>query len=128
MSRARMSDANAESVAGAAYTKRPMLARAFLAFAVLPGVVAYLVPLLLAWSVLRIRTFQWLALVPLLLGTAVLMWCVREFFVRGKGTLAPWDPPRQLVATGPYKWSRNPMYVAVSLVLIGWALGFRSIP
>ena len=104
-----------------------MLARAFLAFAVLPGLVAYLVPLLLAWSVLRIRTFQWLALVPLLLGTAVLMWCVREFFVRGRGTLAPWDPPRQLVATGPYKWSRNPMYVAVSVVLAGWALGFSSI-
>jgi protein-S-isoprenylcysteine O-methyltransferase Ste14/pimeloyl-ACP methyl ester carboxylesterase len=104
-----------------------MLARALLAFAALPGLVAFLVPLLLAWMVLRIRTFHWLALIPLALGTAVLVWCVREFFVRGRGTLAPWDPPRQLVATGPYRWSRNPMYVAVSLVLVGWALGFGSI-
>jgi pimeloyl-ACP methyl ester carboxylesterase/protein-S-isoprenylcysteine O-methyltransferase Ste14 len=107
-----------------------MLARALLAFLALPGVVAYFVPLLLARLVLRNKSFQFqwgLALVPLLLGTGVLLWCVREFFVRGKGTVAPWDPPRQLVASGPYRWSRNPIYIAVSLILIGWALGFGSL-
>jgi hypothetical protein len=54
------------------------------------------------------------------------LWCVREFYVRGKGTLAPWDPPRHLVASGLYRFSRNPMYVSVSLILLGWAMGFRS--
>jgi protein-S-isoprenylcysteine O-methyltransferase Ste14 len=34
--------------------------------------------------------------------------------VRGRGTLAPVDPPRELVATGLYRWVRNPMYVASS--------------
>ena len=44
----------------------------------------------------------------------------------GKGTLAPWAPPRELVVTGLYRYSRNPMYIAVVLVLAGWALGSRS--
>jgi protein-S-isoprenylcysteine O-methyltransferase Ste14 len=55
-----------------------------------------------------------------------LLWCVGAFYFDGRGTLAPWDPPRSLVVTGVYRLSRNPMYVAVVLVLWGWALGFRS--
>ena len=47
----------------------------------------------------------------LLPGIGLLLWCVREFYVRGKGTLAPWDPPRHLVASGLYRISRNPMYL-----------------
>ncbi len=61
--------------------------------------------------------------VPLLgLGTVLLLWCVRDFYVAGRGTLAPWDPPRHLVTVGLYRVSRNPMYLAVLLVLTGWAI------
>jgi len=56
----------------------------------------------------------------------LLLWCVRDFYLAGKGTLAPWDPPRHLVVVGLYRVSRNPTYLAVSLVLIGWAIGYRS--
>jgi protein-S-isoprenylcysteine O-methyltransferase Ste14 len=56
----------------------------------------------------------------------LLLWCVRDFYVVGKGTLGPWDPPRNLVVTGLYKLSRNPMYIAVVLILIGWAMVFRA--
>jgi protein-S-isoprenylcysteine O-methyltransferase Ste14 len=59
-------------------------------------------------------------------GSALLLWCVREFYVSGKGTLAPWSPPRHLVTGGLYRVSRNPMYVAVATVLIGWSLWFAS--
>jgi protein-S-isoprenylcysteine O-methyltransferase Ste14 len=59
-------------------------------------------------------------------GTAGLLWCAREFYVAGRGTLAPWSPPLTLVSSGPYRWSRNPMYVAVLVTLIGWAVAFRS--
>jgi protein-S-isoprenylcysteine O-methyltransferase Ste14 len=59
-------------------------------------------------------------------GTVLLLWCVRNFYVVGRGTLAPWSPPQALVKTGPYRLSRNPMYVAVSLILCGWAIGFES--
>ena len=59
---------------------------------------------------------------------AVLLLTVREFYVAGRGTLAPWSPPRTLVTSGLYRYTRNPMYVGVLLILCGWAIGFRSWP
>lgn len=67
------------------------------------------------------------ALGPLGLGLLLLLWAVRDFYVIGRGTLAPWAPPGRLVRTGVYGISRNPMYVAVTLILWGWAWGFRSL-
>jgi protein-S-isoprenylcysteine O-methyltransferase Ste14 len=103
-----------------------VLPRALIAFLALPGVVAYLVPLLLAPADPRDTSWRWVGLIPLVAGSAFLLWCVREFYVSGKGTLAPWSPPRHLVSSGPYGRSRNPMYVAVASVLVGWALLFVS--
>jgi pimeloyl-ACP methyl ester carboxylesterase/protein-S-isoprenylcysteine O-methyltransferase Ste14 len=103
-----------------------VLLRAALAFLALPGVVAFFVPLALA-ATREGPPFRWAALVALLPGAALLLWCTREFAVKGRGTLAPWDPPRRLVASGIYGLTRNPMYVAVSLVLLGWAIGFASL-
>jgi protein-S-isoprenylcysteine O-methyltransferase Ste14/pimeloyl-ACP methyl ester carboxylesterase len=105
-----------------------MIVRALLAFLALPGLVAFVVPLLLGWPALRDGSFAWIGLVALVPGVALLLWCVREFLVNGKGTLAPWDPPRHLVTSGAYRSSRNPMYVAVTLVLLGWTIGFASWP
>ena len=109
--------------------KRLLLLRAVAAFLALPGVVAILVPLLIVSPMIRDGVpFRLIALVPLVLGLGLLIWCGRLFFAQGKGTLAPWDPPRQIVVSGPYAFSRNPMYVAVVLILLGWALGFHSWP
>jgi protein-S-isoprenylcysteine O-methyltransferase Ste14 len=105
-----------------------LLARAMLAFLVLPGVVAFLVPLLLLAPGDLSSFSNALGLIPLGLGVVLLLWCVREFYVVGGGTLAPWAPPHELVVTGLYRFSRNPMYIAILLVLWGWALGFRSWP
>jgi len=55
-------------------------------------------------------------------GLGVLLWCVRDFYVAGKGTLAPWDPPRQLVVVRLYRFTRNPMYIGVLLLVGGWGL------
>jgi protein-S-isoprenylcysteine O-methyltransferase Ste14 len=101
-----------------------MLLRAIIAFLVCPGTVAILVPLLLVpWGEPEWE-FHLVGLPILMLGFAALLWCVRDFYVAGKGTLAPWMPPRHLVVTGLYRYSRNPMYVSVLLILIGWALCF----
>jgi protein-S-isoprenylcysteine O-methyltransferase Ste14 len=76
-----------------------LFSRALLAFLMLLGTVAFLVPSLL---------------VPQL--------STRRFHLIG---LAPWDPPLRLVRVGLYRYSRNPMYVGVLLIVVGWATGFR---
>ena len=102
--------------------------RAALAFLALPGVVGFLVPWLMLGRRFEGHTFHPSGVVPLVTGLILLLWCVAAFYHKGRGTLAPWDPPRALVVTGVYRLSRNPMYVAVVLVLCGWALGFRARP
>jgi protein-S-isoprenylcysteine O-methyltransferase Ste14 len=79
------------------------------------------VPALWLWSLGRLQLIQPAGLPLLATGTAGLLWCVRDFYVRGRGTLAPWSPPRRLVVVGLYRFSRNPMYVSVLLILFGWA-------
>jgi protein-S-isoprenylcysteine O-methyltransferase Ste14 len=59
-------------------------------------------------------------------GFALFAWCVLLFARVGRGTLAPWDPTRRLVAVGPYRHVRNPMISGVLLMLIGEALLSRS--
>lgn len=99
---------------------------ALFAFLALPGMVAFAIPLALLGVRPTFARFAPVGLLPLVPGLALLLVCVREFYVAGRGTLAPWSPPRELVVSGPYRFSRNPMYIAVALVLWGWALGFHS--
>ena len=58
----------------------------------------------------------------MLLGAALAVACIGTFVVRGRGTPAPFDPPSAFVASGPYRWVRNPMYIGVFLLLVGYAL------
>src|SRR5215813_10013446 len=101
-----------------------MFGRALLGFLALPGVVAFVVPV--AWIIAASHTelAQPLGLVPLLAGCLGLAWCVRDFYVRGKGTLAPSAPPVHLVVVGLYRYTRNPIYIAVTLIILGWAVSF----
>lgn len=103
-----------------------MFARALLAFLALPGMVAGVIPLVLA----SVDPVKQPLVVPgvtlVVLGLVLLLWCVRDFYVAGKGTLAPWDPPARLVVVGLYRYTRNPMYVSVVTLLAGWAVFFAS--
>lgn len=60
-------------------------------------------------------------------GLALVVVTVRYFATLGRGTLAPWDPPRHLVVAGVYRHVRNPMISGVILILFGEALAFRSV-
>ena len=67
------------------------------------------------------------AAIPVIaVGVAILASCIVGFAVKGKGTLAPVDPPRKLVTAGLYRFVRNPMYVGGLLVLLGQAIYFQS--
>jgi protein-S-isoprenylcysteine O-methyltransferase Ste14 len=60
------------------------------------------------------------------LGALVTLWCVSTFAIRGLGTPAPFDPPREFVAVGPYRYVRNPMYIGAAGVILGAGLILRS--
>ncbi|MBI5506798.1 MAG: isoprenylcysteine carboxylmethyltransferase family protein [Deltaproteobacteria bacterium] len=106
------------------HAERILWLRALIAFMVLPGLCAGLLPpVLLALDPWRLTEGLPLAGSLLLAaGLVVLLWCVRDFLAIGRGTLAPWDPPRRLVVVGLYRYMRNPMYVGVVLIVAALAL------
>ncbi len=91
------------------------------------------------WVALRVRIYDrsfgvtlpaWtatLGILFILAGGIVALLCAGTFLVRGKGTPAPFDAPREFVAVGPYKYVRNPMYVGALTVLVGFGLYERSV-
>lgn len=93
---------------------------------VVPGTVLGLVPYALVtgdvgprFNLGRLHPLGFTLLLP---GLAIIIWCFTEFVRRGRGTPAPYDPPRQLVISGLYRNVRNPQYVGVVLVVLGEAL------
>jgi protein-S-isoprenylcysteine O-methyltransferase Ste14 len=104
--------------------------RSLLWTAILPGVVAGYVPWrffgLDRWRPDSFSPRHVVAFLSIGAGAALLGICIWEFASRGRGTLAPVDPPRALVVRGPYRYVRNPMYVAVTMILLGEALLLRS--
>ena len=86
--------------------------RALGSIAVLPGTALVIVPAGLIWvstdTVWAANPDATSALglvfgvVSGVLGLALAGWTIVDFTRRGKGTLAPWDPPVNLLVTGPY--------------------------
>jgi protein-S-isoprenylcysteine O-methyltransferase Ste14 len=74
----------------------------------------------------QIGPIQATGLVLVVLGGALAIWCILTFALVGQGTPAPFDPPRKLVAAGPYRWVRNPMYIGAGAALTGAALFYQS--
>ena len=91
-----------------------------------PGMVAGYIPLglLRRGPQIEMGVLGWLALPPWLIGITILLWSFWNFLTQGRGTPAPIDPPKELVATGFYRYTRNPMYVGVLLVIAGHFLWF----
>jgi protein-S-isoprenylcysteine O-methyltransferase Ste14 len=70
----------------------------------------------------------WEAVPVIVAGTALYVWCVWNFAAVGRGTPGPWDAPTRVVAAGPYRWVRNPIYLAALLIVAGEAWLFLSLP
>lgn len=113
------------------------LVRQAFAILVLPVTVTVLVPLWIARSrgtavSLPASLPGWLVAAGgallLVAGGALFLGCVVRFGRDGRGTLAPWDPPRKLVVSGPYAHVRHPMISGVILILLAEAMLLRSLP
>lgn len=61
-------------------------------------------------------------------GATLALTCILTFVFVGRGTPAPFDPPRRLVVGGPYRLVRNPMYLGAGLALAGAAAFYQSLP
>jgi len=97
---------------------------------VAPGTIAGLLPwLIVRWPApIPIPALAVLGGVVVLLGLLLLLECFGRFAVQGRGTPAPVAPPERLVVTGAYRRVRNPMYVAVTAMILGQAALFASLP
>jgi protein-S-isoprenylcysteine O-methyltransferase Ste14 len=109
-----------------------LLFKNFLFTVLVPGTVAIYLPLRIASG--RTGTLRWdwgvwqiAALLPLSIGIAIYFWCLWDFALGGRGTPAPIDAPKRLVVRGLYEYVRNPMYIGVLLVIVGWAMFFQSL-
>jgi protein-S-isoprenylcysteine O-methyltransferase Ste14 len=90
------------------------------------------------WIALDVRVFdqdiggplpQWIeipGIILMILGGGLALVCLAVFVMRGRGTAAPFDPPTQFVAIGPYRFVRNPMYIGGLGMLFGFGLYLRS--
>ena len=61
-----------------------------------------------------------------LAGLGILAWAAGLFRRRGNN-LPPWQPVAELVINGPYRWTRNPMYLGMALLYAGLAVAFDSL-
>ena len=110
----------------------PWLAARSVAWMLLPFVVAGYVPwTFFGLSAARVDVrdpVHVLGLVLMAAGATLLLACIREFAVSGRGPLGPPDPPKELVVRGLYRYVRNPMYLSVATLLIGETLLVQAVP
>ena len=96
-----------------------------------PGLLMGYFPYLISTTdmeLLSLGILSYLAFLLWLVGWAAMLWCLWNFTINGRGTPAPIDPPKELVAVGLYRFVRNPMYVAGLITLGGWILWSPSLP
>lgn len=95
---------------------------------VVPGTVAAVIPLQIASGAIADNVvYLSLGTLFILIGVMIYSWCVWDFVTFGKGTPAPVDAPKLLVVRGLYQYSRNPMYVGVLSIIVGWGIMYTDL-
>lgn len=92
-----------------------------------PGTVAGLIPWWITYWRLRppllgFAPFRAIGVLFMAIGIAIVLEAFARFALEGIGTPAPILPTRHLVVNGCYRFVRNPMYVAVTALILGQAL------
>lgn len=90
------------------------------------GVFALYIPLRILRGGPHLETgiLSFLAIPLWLAGSVIILRCFWDFALRGRGTPVPTDPPKALVITGFYRYTRNPIYVGVMMIFLGHFLWF----
>ncbi len=70
--------------------------------------------------------WRWAGAVPIVVGLGLVLW-VAAVFRRRKTTIKPGDVSSSLVTNGPFRVSRNPIYLGMTSILIGTALALGSL-
>jgi protein-S-isoprenylcysteine O-methyltransferase Ste14 len=104
----------------------------------LPGMALGVIPVIITWLTRNTRfaasaaspqkTVFWLAIFVAGIAFVLIIRTVSLFLEIGKGTPAPWNPPKKMVVLGPYRYMRNPMITGALLVLFAESLFFQSWP
>lgn len=111
-------------------TTTSLLLRNLLFTILQPGVVAGLIPWLIVRSHQATPVSPWLyypGVVLFAAGVIMVLACIVQFALQGAGTLSPADPTKKLVIAGLYRYSRNPMYIGVMMMLVGEAMAWGNV-
>ena len=101
--------------------------RSLLFTLLVPGTGAVVIPWwMISGNGLARAGLGWPGVILIVLGVGLYLWCLWLFAAVGGGTPGPWDAPRRVVAVGPYRWVRNPIYLAALTVVLGEAWLFGS--
>jgi protein-S-isoprenylcysteine O-methyltransferase Ste14 len=104
----------------------PVGALIFAAFTALFVLAAMLVDRLLGLPGLLPGSIRFpISVSAMALGIIMTGWSVFHF-LRVRGTPVPFNPPPQLVCSGPYRYVRNPMLTGIFLFLVGLGFGLNS--
>jgi protein-S-isoprenylcysteine O-methyltransferase Ste14 len=77
------------------------------------------------WVQLLTMPWRLFGAVPIALGILLNIWA-DQLFRRAGTAIKPFEPSIALVLAGPFRFSRNPMYIGMVLVLAGIAIGLGS--
>lgn len=108
-----------------------LLLKSFTFFITIIAITFVAVPIPLLWVAdnllsFDIGPFRFIGLIAVVVGLALMSELAAAFAVYGRGTPAPFDPPRHLVVCGPYRYLRNPGYLGAVTALMGESLLVQS--
>jgi protein-S-isoprenylcysteine O-methyltransferase Ste14 len=101
------------------------------------AVLVLAIQILLPWAIAKLGPrFGWFeaapdmwnlaGLIPVAIGLALYIWCLTVHFINYPASVRLGFSPPLLVVAGPYKFSRNPMYLSALFAWVGWTIFYGS--
>jgi protein-S-isoprenylcysteine O-methyltransferase Ste14 len=88
-------------------------------------IIALLLNLIWPLPIFGNTTGRWFGLLLVILGAAILGWG-RTALVSAETNVDPTLPTTSIVTSGPYRFSRNPLYLGLTLIFIGLTLAMNT--